>query len=211
MEGLAGELYPDGPIYVSAFPGHAGMQGGAAFSIPAFARYILEYMDQNQLGKVSVFGYSMGGYVGMYLARHYPDRIEKLATLGTKYAWSPEIAAREETLLDPETTALRFPGFAAQLRELHLPGDWRDVMRKTAAMLAGMGAYPPLVKDDFALVPHPVLLLLGDQDKMVGLQETLDVFNMVPDCRLGVLPGTKHPIEQVNVGLLARMVIDFFR
>ena len=36
----------------------------------------MNYLDNNNLDKVSLFGYSMGGYVAMYVALNYQERFE---------------------------------------------------------------------------------------------------------------------------------------
>jgi pimeloyl-ACP methyl ester carboxylesterase len=51
-------------------------------------------MQQNQLENAAIFGYSMGGYAGMYLAKYFPERVSKLLTLATKFYWDEKIAAR---------------------------------------------------------------------------------------------------------------------
>lgn len=53
----------------------------------------------------------------------------------------------------------------------------------------------------------PILILLGDGDKMVTLDETVNVYKLLPNAQFGVLPNTPHPIEQVNV----KMLLMFFR
>ena len=86
------------------------------FSIPGFASEVLEYLEENNIDKAHVVGYSMGGYVGMYLAAHFPDKIRSLVTLATKYHWDEEIAAREIKMLNPEKISTKVPDFAEQLK-----------------------------------------------------------------------------------------------
>src|SRR5215204_5855234 len=65
-------------------PGHGGSQSTGVFSIESFAEYVSNYCEQKRLKSVCLFGYSMGGYVAMYLAKNYPGLIHKVATLATK-------------------------------------------------------------------------------------------------------------------------------
>ena len=48
-----------------------------------------------------------------------------------------------------------------------------------------------------------VWVVLGDRDKMVTLDETLEVYKNLPNAQLAVLPNTPHPIEMINTGRLA--------
>jgi pimeloyl-ACP methyl ester carboxylesterase len=70
--------------------------------IESFADAVLAAMDGANVGPADVFGYSMGGYIALYLAATSPDRVQRVATLATKLAWTPEVAARECALLDPQ-------------------------------------------------------------------------------------------------------------
>ena len=72
-----------------------------------------------------------------------------------------------------------------------------------------LGQHNPLKPEDYATIATPALVLLGDRDKMVSLDETLAVYRALPNARMGMLPGTPHPIEQVSTGMLAFFIKDF--
>jgi hypothetical protein len=55
------------------------------------------------------------------------------------------------------------------------------------------------------------MLLLGDRDKMVLLEETVAVYKSLPNAQMAVLPCTAHPIEQVDIALLDFFVRRFFQ
>jgi len=179
------------------------------FSIGLFAENVLSEMVAQKLNKISILGYSMGGYVGMYLAKHHPDKVEKIVTLGTKYHWDEAIAAREIQMLDPGKIEQKIPAFAASLRGRHAPNDWKQVLQKTAEMMTALGKDNTLKTADYTSITHPSMILLGDRDKMVTLNETVDVFKALPNGQMGILPGTQHPIEQVDLDLLAFMTERF--
>jgi pimeloyl-ACP methyl ester carboxylesterase len=207
---LADNLRDSFEVHTPDFGGH----GGAPFneqplSIALFASEVLKYMDAYQLTNASVFGYSMGGYVGMYLAKHYPERITKLATLATKYHWDEAIAAREIQMLNPEKIAQKLPAFAKSLQQRHAPNDWKVLLQKTAAMMVGLGADNTLKAADYASITTPALILLGDRDKMVSLEESVAVYKALPNAQMGMLPATQHPIEQADIAALEFAVRRF--
>ncbi len=182
----------------------------ADFSIPLFAADVLAYMQQHGLAQVSILGYSMGGYVAMYLAKYHPDKINKVLTLATKYLWTEEIAAREIQMLQPEKITQKLPAFAATLSARHAPISWAAVLQKTTEMMVALGASPTLSLHDFTTITTPSLLLLGDRDKMVSIEETIAVYKALPNAQFGILPGTAHPIEQADVSLLCFYACRFF-
>lgn len=212
LQPLAAALAPHFSVHTLSFSGHGGNPlPDADFSIPLFAADVLTYMQQHELEQVSILGYSMGGYVAMYLAKHHPGKINKVLTLATKYLWTEEIAAREIQMLQPEKISQKLPAYAATLATRHAPADWALVLQKTAAMMVSLGSSPTLSLSDYATISTPSLLLLGDRDKMVSLDETVAVYKALPNAQLGILPGTAHPIEQVPVDLLCYHAIRFFR
>lgn len=193
------------------FPGHGGKAFPAeAFSIRMFAESVLQWMDEKQIAKADFFGYSMGGYVALYLARHYPGRVGKIMTLGTKFAWDETTSAKEVKMLDPGKIAEKVPEFAAALEKRHAPLDWKELLSRTASMMLALGKNPELNDADFAEIKTPVLLTVGDSDTMVGIEETLYVFRKIGGAQFAVHPGTPHPIEQVEVERLVEMGKRFF-
>ena len=84
------------------FSGHGGASFQSNFGIEQFSSDTLQYLQHHQLQQVDIFGYSMGGYVALWLAKMHPDRVGRIVTLGTKFDWSEESAAKEVKKLNPE-------------------------------------------------------------------------------------------------------------
>lgn len=197
-------------VHTLNFYGHGGNRiSDNPYSIHQFAADVLRFLDEKNIEKVSVFGYSMGGYVGMYIAKHHPDRINKVVTLATKYDWNEQIAAKEVLMLNPAKIEAKLPAFAQTLNERFAPADWKIALQKTAEMMIALGADNTLKLIDYASVTTPALLLLGDRDKMVAVDETIAVFKALPNAQLCILPNTQHPIEQVDLTLLSTIILPF--
>ena len=207
---LSKELSLEFLTYTFNFPGHGGEpipQSG--FSIQLFAEATLAFMDKNNLEKISIFGYSMGGYVGLYLAKNFPERIEKLFTLATKWQWTLENAERESKMLNPTIIKEKVPKYADSMLQLH-GAKWEILMEKTAAMMVELGANPTFKNSDFETIETPVLVGVGDKDVMVSLDETIQVYRSLPNAQLLVMPNTTHPIDRINLRLLTCQIHSFF-
>lgn len=191
-------------VHTISFTGHEGKAfTNEPVSMQLFTNDILSFLEKEQLEQTAVFGYSMGGYAAMYLAKHHPGRISKLITLATKYHWDNDVAAKEMQMLNPEKIEQKIPVFAQTLQERHYPNDWKEVLKKTSEMMLTLGKDNPLKPDDYLGIEIPVLLMLGDRDKMVGLDETTTVYKALPNAQMTILPNTSHPIEQVDNELLS--------
>ncbi|MCW3102258.1 MAG: alpha/beta hydrolase [Bacteroidetes bacterium] len=197
-------------VHTLNFSGHGGAKMPEEFSIEAFAADVLAYLKANSIQQANIFGYSMGGYVALYLAKHQPEKMEKIFTLGTKFLWSPEIAAKEIKMLDAGKIAEKLPAFAEALEKRHAPNDWKDVLKRTTEMMTALGNKNVLGKADYNSIEHPVLIGIGDKDTMVTLEETIDVYRSLKNASLIVFPGMQHPIEKADQGWLADEISRFF-
>ena len=192
------------------FSGHGGSSFvGEEFSINLFASEVITFLNKKKIDSINILGYSMGGYVAIYLAKHHPQKIKKIITLATKFNWDNAIAAQEIKMLNTDKIEEKLPDFAAALQKRHAPNDWKIVLQKTAAMLTAMGKDNPLKPADYSTIQHLVLLMLGDRDKMVTLDETIEVYKNLPQAQLAILPNTAHPIEMVNTDRLANEIKSF--
>lgn len=211
LEPLAESMQDIFEIHTLNFSGHGGVPFLNHFSIPQFAEEVHQYILNQQLKSVFIFGYSMGGYVALYLAKKYPQKVEKIVTLATKFSWSPEIAQQEVKMLDPNIIEEKIPAFAKVLQERHAPNSWKVLMEQTAQMMLGLGEKQPFSTEDFQSIHTPVKLIIGKADKMVTIDETANTANELPISELLVLPDVQHPIEKVPLSLLAQEIKSFLK
>jgi esterase/lipase len=210
LQPLAQALQDKFIVHSFNFSGHGGQAFSVnPFSISLFSNEIMEYLEEKKIPEVHVFGYSMGGYAAMYLAKEHPGKIARIITLATKYHWDESIAAKEVKMLDAATIQEKVPAFAAQLQQRHAPNDWKELLDKTKQLLTGLGKQNALQPADYASITIPALILLGDRDKMVTIDETINVYKQLPSGKLGILPGTPHPLEQVDISLLTHLITGF--
>ena len=206
---LAEALDPLFQVHTMNFEGHGGRVSNQPFSMDVFAENVLDYMNEKGISSTHIFGYSMGGYVALKLAKSNPRKIDRIVTLGTKLDWSEEVAQKETSKLIPEKIAEKVPQFAAYLERLHQPQDWQEITKKTATMMLGLAAGDKLVAEDFQSIDHPILIGLGDQDNMVTEGESQWAANLLPNGSFHILNDCQHPIEQVNKQQLAGFISHF--
>ncbi len=56
-----------------------------------FNQALLNQLDQLKINKVSVFGFSLGGFLGAEFAANFPERITELILLGVRNCYEPKI------------------------------------------------------------------------------------------------------------------------
>lgn len=198
--------------YSFDFEGHGAAQPTSRpFRIENFAENLSSIILHHNLAPARIVGYSMGGYVALWLAAHEPELIHSIITLGTKFEWSRESAEREVKFLNTETIQQKVPAFAQELQERHATSGWTTVLEKTKEMMLDLGENPRITPDVFAKVICPVRVGVGDRDTMVTLQETVHAFTALPNSELYVLPGTQHPLEKVKPARWAAQIRDFVK
>ncbi|MEO0403965.1 MAG: alpha/beta hydrolase, partial [Bacteroidota bacterium] len=101
LEGIAKELSGKFKVHSINFGGHGGYATDHPFSIDFFTDEVFQYLEKYKLEQVSIFGYSMGGYVALNLASKQPKKVERIVTYGTKFNWSTETSAKEVKMLNP--------------------------------------------------------------------------------------------------------------
>lgn len=180
------------------------------FRISYFAENVLGYMDEHSIDQAYFFGYSMGGYVALVLAKDHPERVKKVATLGTILQWDEEIADRECKYLHPKKMKEKVPHFTKQLNERHLSG-WERVVNSTRDMLQYLGVHPSIEADEWKQVNCPLRFHVGDRDSTAGLNQMIEVYQKTNKSSLMVLPDTGHPINEVDKELLVSSLKLFFR
>ncbi len=211
FDDLKDALSADFTIDTLSFSGHGRTASQQhAFTVQNLSHEVLYWLNDRQRRKIDIFGYSMGGYVALWLARFYPDRVGKIMTLGTKLDWNEATAEKETKLLNAEKITAKVPAFAAELQDRHGEHEWHSVLQKTSNLMHDL-AKQHLTDEDFAQITAQVLLTLGDQDNMVTKEETFHVESMIPGAKTLELKDTPHPIDKVSTDLLASEIRKYFK
>jgi pimeloyl-ACP methyl ester carboxylesterase len=205
LQPLANQLSPQFEVNVPDFPGHGANPHADDFSMEGFAMFVKDLLVHCSR-PAYVFGYSMGGYAALVAASRWPLPIEGIVTLGTKFAWDSLAGEREAARLNPNKMLEKVPDYVAYLAHMHGEAHWRHLVERTAEMLRSLGQSPALLPHHLGSIPQPVHLLLSELDNMVTPAETLQVSQWLPNGHYAVVPGAKHPIEQVDAYVLARQI-----
>jgi len=197
-------------VHVVELEGHGRTPSAPStrgYAMERFVEQVVAALDARGVGRAALFGYSMGGYVALLLAAAHPERAARVVTLGTKFRWDPETAAREARRLDAATIRAKVPRFADALEARHAgAGGWETVLARTAELLRGLGDAAPLTDETLGRVRCPACVAVGDRDATVTVEETAGAYRALPDGELAVLPRTAHPIEGVDVDAIAALM-----
>lgn len=192
------------------FPGHGNNNSETTFSIESFTDFLLHYVSDNFNEPVSVFGYSMGGYIALNALTENPQLFDKIMTLATKLKWDETEGKKQAQMLNADKIEEKIPHYAQSLSQLHTAHDWKSVVNNTAALIENLSSNSPLKNEKLMQVENHIRFGLGDHDNMVSLTETTEVYKLCKNGSMYLIPAMQHPIEKMNTGLVSAVMHDFF-
>lgn len=208
LQPLSSLLAADAHLLVPDWPGHGGRELPAALDIPMIARDVLARMDERDMQQAAFFGYSLGGMVALYIARHFPARVSGVALLATKVVFDTSAVSHLLHLSDPERIRRVDPTRPETLRQRHAPQQWEAVLAQNRAMFTETGQLPPLTGHDLPRINTPALVISGLQDQLVGPEETREIARLLRG-HLLMFAGPAHPLELVPLPQVALKIREW--
>ena len=170
---------------------------------------LAEMIQRLELDQPLVCGWSDGGQTALELGMHYP-KLAKALVVGA--AWFKFSESYQESLrsmgvegpgrVDDEQTERVFPEFVELLRTIHAPGPdyWKDLLQQISIIW-----WQPLGYNarDFERIVVPTLILVGDRDQIVPVEEAAEMYRLIPNAELAIAPHMDHdfPFEDPEMFL----------
>lgn len=177
-------------------------------SVEAFASDVVGLLDHLGVAKADVFGFSLGGLVGMQLAVEHPERVDRLVLASAHFrpdGYYPEIS-------DPAMTSPRLPSPAdfGAMRAAYSsvapdPDGFAAFMTRLPAVVHAFAGWSP---EQLRAIRSRTLIVIGDFD-FVRPEHALLMQQLIPDAQLAILPGTKHAEVVARAELIVPMVERF--
>lgn len=181
-------------------PGHGRSDGPLVTTIPGMADWVLSAVDALDIAAVTLVGHSMGSLVTLEAAARHPERMTRLALLGSAVPMAvaePLLnAARENRHAGFDMINIWGHSAAAQMGGSETPGMW---MTGSAIRLLERTGPGVLFNDlnacneyghgleSAARVTCPTLMIAGRSDIMTPLKIARDLVATIPDATLKVL------------------------
>jgi pimeloyl-ACP methyl ester carboxylesterase len=176
-------------------------------SIDAYAQDVADLLDHLRVDDAVIGGVSMGGYVALAFARHFPNRVRALVLVATRAGADSDEArfARDELIALVQSSGAEALA-DGMLGKLLTPETLRDdgrLVRRLRKMIASqpvdaiVGALAAMRdrSDSTAMLARisvPTLVVCGAKDDLVAPSESRALAATIPGARLDLIPDAGH-------------------
>ena len=195
-------------------------------SMETFTADLLGLMNELEIERANILGVSFGGFVAMEFASRFPHRVDKLilgctSAGGTGHV-SPSIEILQSFTRNPELTV------GDQIRKFFRPAftevfhaEHADVVEKVCRLReeneVNEETYVAQLRTAFSFdvsgqldqIDCETLVVTGDQDNLVPMQNSEILAAKLPNATLEVIHGGSHMIFVENAAEFNRIVTDF--
>ncbi|MFZ0180804.1 MAG: alpha/beta fold hydrolase [Candidatus Dormiibacterota bacterium] len=175
-----------------------------AMTIEALAGDVVALLDHLGISEADLFGFSLGGLVAYAVALRAPARVGKMIVASADAHRPP---GRESRPIDDD----RMPTAAdfQEMRDAYNavapdPAHFEEFAARTAAMVH---AFPGWT-DELRSLQVPTMLIFGDRD-FSPLPDVVEMFELLPNAQLAVLPGTTHVDVTRRPGSVLALITPF--
>jgi pimeloyl-ACP methyl ester carboxylesterase len=164
-------------------------------------------LKQLKIEQTDVFGYSLGGKVGLALAIRHPELVRRLAIFGAAYrsfeeSFPPDVLKvfKEAT---PETFA---PKELKEPYEKMSPApNWEGLAAKILQSVRNFKGFSP---GQMKAIKAEVFISAGDHND-VSLEDIVEMHKLIPKSQLAVFPNTEHVVLMTNPDKVLVQVREF--
>jgi pimeloyl-ACP methyl ester carboxylesterase len=147
---------------------------------------VLQLMDQLKIDKASIVGWSDGGIIGMILAIHHPERINKLFTYGSNY----NLSGYKDEPSDTSLTKRFMARATANYRKLSSTPDNFDKLK--AALGKMYSTEPNLNPADLKTIKVPTVIACGQYEQFIKAEHFKELSDLIPSAKLIMIPNVSH-------------------
>jgi pimeloyl-ACP methyl ester carboxylesterase len=172
-------------------------------SYEVMASDVLGLMDHLGIDKADIVGWSDGAIIGLELALTHPERLHKVVAYGANF--------------DPTGVRLDiaendyFNAFEARNAEEYQilspePERWDEFF---ASILNMWATQPNYTMDQLRTIKTPFLILDGEEEEAIDLNQTKLMAELIPGAELVLMPDTGHFAVFEQPEEFSRIVLDF--
>jgi pimeloyl-ACP methyl ester carboxylesterase len=177
------------------------------FTFEQMADDVAALLQQLKIEQTDVFGYSLGGKVGLALAIRHPELVRRLAIYGATHKSFEESLPPDLLKIFKEMTPETFaPKDLKELYEKLSPApNWIGLAAKILESMKGFQGFSP---EQMKAIKAEVFLSAGDRLD-VNLEHLVEMHQLIPKSQMAVFPNTEHLVMMTNPDKVLVQVREF--
>ncbi|MCM2390626.1 alpha/beta fold hydrolase [Streptomyces albipurpureus] len=192
------------------------------FRMDDFADAAAAVLTGPGLGPAHVVGASWGGVIATRLAVRHPALVRSLVLVdstrgsGRTEEGAAAMLARSEELATAgavEFARVRAPRLLSAQAPTAMVAAVRELMATSIRLPGYAQAAASMAETDhteaLSSLRVPTLVLVGEHDRVTGVEESRHLHRLVPDSRFAVIPGAGHLAHQEQPDLFNALLSDF--
>ncbi len=202
----------------------------AAYTVRDMADDLAALLEATGIGRSHLLGVSSGGFVAMEFALAYPERTDRLVLASTApFGDADRVSIPEETrrLMVPDQSLPLEQRIRKAMAPAFAPGYAEARPEVVEAFLERRLAAPPQPIEDYVrqaqanaafdgssrlgAITAPTLVLHGDQDRVVPVENGYRLAEQLPHAELVILSGGGHLALIEQAERFNRHVLDFLQ
>jgi pimeloyl-ACP methyl ester carboxylesterase len=184
-------------------------------SYAQMAADIAAFIERLDLAPAHLAGFSDGATLGLVLGMSRPALLRSLVCVGANYCIDDHLRHGME-LFDAAALERETPEFAAELARRHdahhHPGYWRELVRQVRANVEAELVWK---EEDLHRIPVPTLLIMGEADFALSLEQMLSMRRSIPNSEMLILNHAgmdglaNHRVQFTRADLVGPVILDF--
>lgn len=178
---------------------------------------IAQLIEILKLDQPFVCGWSDGGQIGLELAIRYKSHV-KAFVLGAVFY--NQIEESKQALskfgmegpgeVQVEKMKSFLPEWLEMVQKNHRQSEdhWINLLHQISSLWYTKHNYPSSLLNQ---VDSPILLMIADRDQFVPLNHFIDLFQILPNAELAVIPNGSHQVDREKPKEFCTLVIDYFQ
>jgi pimeloyl-ACP methyl ester carboxylesterase len=185
------------------------------FSYRLMADDVAGLVEALGLIKPLICGYSDGGQIALEIGMCYPNLPAALVVGAAWYKFSETYLNALRALgfegpgeVDIERIQRAHPDWVEVMRTDHPRADDPEYWQMLLAQISTMWWTPlDYTAKDFQGIAEPTLILMGDRDEMIPVTQAVEMYQLIPNAELAILPNATHGSAFSEVSMT--IVLDF--
>jgi pimeloyl-ACP methyl ester carboxylesterase len=156
------------------------------------------------LEKPLVAGWSDGGQIALEMGIHYPDLVSAYVVGGAFYKLTEQY---RQAIIG---IGMEGPGQINLDMLKSVFSEWHDGIAEQARQLSvPFWTEPNFSPAEFARMTAPTLILLGDRDQAIPVEQAVEMYRQLPNAELAIVPGADHFFSGVGMEAFNHAVLEF--